>query len=129
MSSRIGSSIIPILTIVLSIVVLWYAFAVYLNMPWERSVAQRAGTNPTIMSMASNTMQQERPVLPAPHQVVEEVINTTIKKDITSKRSLVFHAGITLSSSMLGFLMGTLLGILLAIAIVYSNALSKSLMP
>ena len=129
MSARTGSSIIPILTIVLAIVVLWYGFAGLLNMPWEKSVAQRAGTTPTTMSMLSNTMQQERPVLPAPHQVVEEVINTTIKKNITSKRSLIYHAGITLSSSMLGFLMGTLLGIVLAIAIVYNEALSKSLMP
>jgi len=128
-SARTGSSIIPILTIVLAIVVLWYGFAGLLNMPWEKSVAQRAGTTPTTMSMLSNTMQQERPVLPAPHQVVEEVINTTIKKNITSKRSLIYHAGITLSSSMLGFLMGTLLGIVLAIAIVYNEALSKSLMP
>jgi len=100
-----------------------------MNLAWEKSVAERAGTSPDTMSMVKNTMSQERPVLPAPHQVVEEVINTTFKKKITSKRSLVFHAGITLSSSMLGFVMGTLLGIVLAIAIVYNEALNKSLMP
>ena len=128
-SARFGSSFVPVLTVVLAIIVLWYAGAATLNMPWEKSVAQRAGTTPSTASMLRNTMQQDRPVLPAPHQVVEEIINTTFKKKITSKRSLVFHAGITLSSSMLGFLMGTVLGIVLAVAIVYNEALSKSLLP
>ncbi len=124
-----GAAWLPVATVVVCILLLWYVFAVVLNLPWEKSVATRAGTSPAMMSMVENTMRQERPVLPAPHQVVEEIINTTVKKKITSKRSLVFHAGITLSSSMLGFAMGTLLGILLAIAIVYNRALNKSLMP
>ncbi|WP_163363836.1 ABC transporter permease subunit, partial [Enterobacter cloacae] len=47
----------------------------------------------------------------------------------TSKRSLVYHGGVTLSSTLLGFGLGTLLGILLAIAIVHSRTLDKSLMP
>jgi len=68
-------------------------------------------------------------VLPAPHQVAVEVYETTVEKKMTSKRSLVYHAGITLSSSMLGFVMGTLLGIVLAIAIIYNKALNKSLLP
>jgi len=127
--SRLGASFVPVVTVVLAIIVLWYAGAALLNMPWEKSVAERAGTSPSTMTMLSNAMRQDRPVLPAPHQVVEEIINTTIKKKITSKRSLIFHAGITLSSSMLGFLMGTVLGIVLAVAIVYNEALNKSLLP
>ena len=111
MGVRSESSFVPIISVVFFIIVVWYAAAALLNMPWEKSVAQRAGTSPTVTSMLSNTMRQERPVLPAPHQVVEEIINTTIKKKITSKRSLIFHAGITLSSSMLGFLLGTVLGL------------------
>jgi len=128
-TGRRGSSVVPVTVVVACIIVLWYIFTVVMNLAWEKSVAERAGTSPDTMSMVKNTMSQERPVLPAPHQVVEEVINTTFKKKITSKRSLVFHAGITLSSSMLGFVMGTLLGIVLAIAIVYNEALNKSLMP
>lgn len=123
------SSFFPILTVVIAIVVVWYVFTVVMNLAWEKSVAERAGTSPSFMTMVSNTMGQERPVLPAPHQVVDEIINTTVKKKITSKRSLIYHAQITLSSSMLGFLMGTLLGIVLAVAIVYNEALNKSLMP
>ncbi len=49
-------------------------------------------------------------MLPAPHQVGVELKKTVIDKRVTSKRSLVYHAGITLSSSLLGFALGTLLG-------------------
>lgn len=123
------SSIIPVCVVVLAIVIVWYAAAVLMNLAWEKSVAERAGTPVSLVHMVQNSMKQERPVLPAPHQVVEEVINTTFKKNITSKRSLIYHAQITLSSSMLGFFMGTVLGIVLAVAIVYNDALNKSLMP
>ncbi|MFT4726717.1 MAG: NitT/TauT family transport system permease protein [Granulosicoccus sp.] len=123
------SSIFPVIVVVLAITIVWYASAVLMNLAWEKSVAERAGTSVPMISMIQNTMDQDRPVLPAPHQVVEEVINTTFKKKITSKRSLIYHARITLSSSMLGFLLGTMLGIVLAVAIVYNQALNKSLMP
>lgn len=125
-----GSSVWPVTVIVFLLLALWYVATVGLNMAWEKDVAKRAGReNVGLVELVRGTMQQERPVLPAPHQVLDEIIETTIKKKVTSKRSLVYHAGITLSSSMLGFLMGTLLGIVLAVAIVYNQALNRSLMP
>jgi NitT/TauT family transport system permease protein len=47
----------------------------------------------------------------------------------SSKRSLVYHGWVTLSSTLLGFLMGTVLGIALAVGIVHSRTLDRSLMP
>ncbi|MFK7861963.1 MAG: ABC transporter permease [Granulosicoccus sp.] len=129
LSNRAASSVLPVTVVVIAIFIIWYAATVFLNMAWERSSAERAGTAPSLMTMVENTLRQERPVLPAPHQVITEVYNTTIKKKVSSKRSLVYHARITLSSSMLGFAMGTLLGIVLAVAIVYNDALNKSLLP
>lgn len=129
MTASRGSSLLPVATVLLVILLLWYAGAALLNLPWEQSSAERAGTSPSLGTMLGNTMQQERPVLPAPHQVLREIVDTTFHQQISSPRSLVYHAGITLSSSLLGFFMGTLLGILLAVAIVYNEALSKSLLP
>lgn len=129
MGSRHASAVLPVAVVTLAIVVLWYVGAALLNLAWEKSVAERNGTTVSTVQMLRNTMNQERPVLPAPHQVVREIIDTTFKKKITSKRSLVYHAGITLSSSMLGFAMGTVLGIVLAVVIVYNDALNKSLLP
>lgn len=125
----IRNSVIPVGTVLLAILALWYAFAIILNAPFERDQAARANTTISTGQLIANTMAQERPVLPAPHQVAEEIRKTVFDISPTSKRSLVYHGGVTLSSTLLGFGLGTLLGILLAIAIVHSRTLDKSLMP
>ena len=89
----------------------------------------KQGISWNISKLAIDTMSQERPKLPAPHQIVEELWKTTVEKNITSKRSLVYHSSITLSSTLVGFLLGTLLGIALAVSIVENRAMESSLMP
>ena len=42
------------------------------------------------------------PALPAPHQVAVELWETTVEKKITSKRSLIYHAQVTLSATLAG---------------------------
>ncbi|WP_313528943.1 ABC transporter permease [Shinella sp.] len=121
--------LLPIGTVVLALLALWYVFVVVLNAPFERDTAARAGTTIGFMELLPKTMAQERPVLPAPHQVFAELWDTTVNKAITSKRSLVYHAWITLSATLMGFGMGAVLGILLAIAIVHNRAMDRSLMP
>jgi NitT/TauT family transport system permease protein len=80
----------------------------------------------------------ERPVLPAPHQVIVDLHNSTLGASIIrqtadgwvlSPRNLLFHAWTTLSATLLGFLMGAVLGIALAATIIHSRILQKSLMP
>ncbi|WP_422023668.1 ABC transporter permease [Roseibium sp.] len=126
MSGTLG----PVLVVVLAIFAIWYVAAVALNTPFQQDMYERANQTDVPMSqLVRDTLAQERPVLPAPHQVIVEIWNTTVEKKITSKRSLIYHSGITLSSTLLGFLIGTLLGILLAVGIVHSRVLDKSLMP
>jgi NitT/TauT family transport system permease protein len=125
----IRNSVIPVGTVLIAILALWYVFAVILNAPFERDQAARANTTISTRQLIANTMAQERPVLPAPHQVAAEIRKTVFDISPTSKRSLVYHGWVTLSSTLLGFGLGTLLGILLAIAIVHSRTLDKSLMP
>ena len=48
---------------------------------------------------------------------------------IDSKRSLVYHAGVTVSATLLGFVFGSLLGIVLAVGIVHLPVLDRSLLP
>ncbi|VAW15532.1 Pyrimidine ABC transporter, transmembrane component 1 [hydrothermal vent metagenome] len=120
----------PILVVVGVIIVLWYIFAVMLNSPWQLGVYQRAGvTDWTPTQFVSDTLNQDRPVLPSAQQVIEEIWKTTIEKPVTSRRSLVYHAWITLSATLLGFAIGTTLGIVLAISIVHSRAMDSSMMP
>ncbi|WP_077960022.1 ABC transporter permease [Ensifer adhaerens] len=121
--------LLPVGTIVLLLIAIWYAAVVFLNAPFERDTAARAGTEISFNEIVRNTMAQERPVLPAPHQVIAEIWDTTFNKAITSKRSLVYHAWITLSATLLGFGIGAALGILLAVGIVHNRAMDRSLMP
>ena len=127
--TALSEKILPILTVLAAIVAIWYAGAVLLNAPWERDQAERAGTEISFAEIIPKTMAQERPVLPAPHQVAVEIWETTALKKITSKRSLVYHGWITLSATLLGFAMGVLLGILLAVGIVHSRVMDLSVMP
>ncbi|MEC8245343.1 MAG: ABC transporter permease [Pseudomonadota bacterium] len=109
--------------------IVWYGFTVHLNSPWQIERYEKADIEWKMEDLVRDTMAQERPVLPAPHQIVREIWKTTVEKKITSKRSLIFHGGVTLSSTLLGFAMGTLLGIGLAVSIVENRAMDKSLMP
>jgi len=68
-------------------------------------------------------------VLPAPHQIMEDMNKSLFERKITSKRSLVYHGGVTISSTLVGFVMGGVLGILLAIGIVHVPTLNKSVLP
>jgi len=120
----------PVIVVVLAILAIWYISAVILNTPFQKEMYERASRDDVPVSqLVSDTLAQERPVLPAPHQVAIEIWKTTVEKKVTSKRSLVYHTGITLSSTLLGFLIGTTLGILLAVGIVHSRVLDKSMMP
>ena len=122
--------VVPVLTVVLAIVVIWYAAAVGLNRAWIYDQAARAGVEPaTGMALVVETWNQERPVLPAPHQVVTELVKTTFGMAPTSKRSLVYHGWITLSATLVGFAMGTAMGILLAVGIIHNRAMDMSVMP
>ena len=59
----------PITIIVLVIVALWYGFTVYLNTPWQLSVYERGGIEWSATDLVRDTLEQDRPVLPSPHQV------------------------------------------------------------
>lgn len=119
----------PLITVVLVIFVAWYAGAVWMNSAWQLDRWEKKAVQWSMRDLAVATMSQERPVLPAPHQVLAEMNKTIFGKKITSKRSLVYHSWVTLSSAMLGFLIGTVLGVLLAAGIVHNRTLEKSLMP
>lgn len=122
-------AVVPVAVIVAILIVLWYVAAVALNAGIVRDGFERAGTAYTTEDLVAATLSQDRPLLPAPHQIVVELKKTVLDVDPTSKRSLVYHGWVTLSSTLLGFVMGTILGIVLAVLIVHMRSLDKSLMP
>ncbi len=132
MSSRgraAQGSLVPVAVVVTVIIAIWYAAAVGLNAPWAHDKAKRAGQELGLAALVQDTWSQDKPKLPAPHQVGAEIWKTTVQKKITSKRSLVYHGWITLSATLLGFGFGTVFGILLAVGIVYNRTMDMSVMP
>lgn len=122
-------NLFPVLTVVVSIIAIWYVAAVWMNAQWTRDQAERAGTEVTLSEIIVDTMHQDRPVLPAPHQVVGELWKLTFEKRVTSKQSLIYHSYITLQSTMAGFVLGIVFGVVLAMGIVLSPAMNLTVMP
>lgn len=121
--------LLPVLTVLGLIIVLWYAAAVWLNAAWVQDQAERAGTTVTLAELIPQTMTQDRPVLATPHQIVAELWKGIAGQAVTSKRSLVYHGFVTLQATMYGFILGIVLGVGLAIAIVQSRVMDMSVMP
>lgn len=141
----------PILTVLISILAVWWLAVAPMNMRPALDIAERGGAavvpegsverrdvsvwrlmmdNPEHVAIGYDL---KRPRLPTPSQVGQEIWKTTgamvMKGRTWSKRSLVYHGWITLQSTLWGFLLGTTLGILGAVAIVYSRVVDMSLMP
>ncbi len=121
------SSIIPILTVCAALLVLWYVAAIPMNAVLARPLIDAAGGG--VANTLNISLNLDRPILPAPHQLVRELWNTIFLIAPWKVKSLLFHCWITLSSTLLGFALGVALGIALAISIVHSRLLNKALMP
>ncbi|SHJ24047.1 NitT/TauT family transport system permease protein [Aureimonas altamirensis DSM 21988] len=128
-ASAYRTGVAPILSVLIVFLAIWTLAAIALN--WQTTSDRLAREDPAYgtAALVAATLSSDRPILPAPHQIVAEMANTIFGVRPSSPRSLLFHAGVTLSSTLLGFAMGTLLGIALALGIINSRTLDKSLMP
>jgi NitT/TauT family transport system permease protein len=118
-----------VLTVAAALVAAWYLLAVALNWQVAADARARAGQPADAAATLAATMAQARPLLPAPHQVAEEVWRTTAEVPVTSRRSLLYHAWVTLSAALAGLGIGMLAGALAAAAMVQVRALRRGLMP
>ncbi|MEC9197803.1 MAG: ABC transporter permease [Pseudomonadota bacterium] len=148
----------PILTVVLAIIALWYVACVPMNVQETLTAAERAGVAVSpegareraemgrfaLMAQNSGVLggswSVDRARLPAPHQIVAELWDSTwneevygrrglVKSGSLSNKSLIYHGWITLSATVLGFAIGAGLGVLLAVGIVHSKTMDMSVMP
>jgi len=123
-------SLLPLTTVLLAIFAVWYVAAVLMNASLQRDAFANAGkTDYSAAELAGASLNMERPKLPAPHQIVGELNKLVFETPPTSKRSLVYHALITLEETVIGFAIGAALGIALAVAIVSLKPLERSIMP
>ncbi len=85
-------SVLPITTVVLAVLAIWYAFAVWMNAPLQRDAYANAGrADYSAQDLIVASLNMERPKLPGPHQVAGEMYRLIVATPPTSKRSLVYH--------------------------------------
>jgi len=128
-SERAIDRALPIATVLGIVAILWYGAAILLNGPQIRERLDALGSPWSASDFVSATWSMERPVLPAPHQIAADFYDSVFATAIASKRSLVYHANVTVSATISGFLLGSLLGIALAVGIVHLPVLDRSLLP
>ena len=124
-----GGNAFPILVVVSFILVIWYVAAFFMNLDLQRDNFANANQTYSTTDLVEGTMSQERPRLPAPHQIAQEIDKTVFELPPSSKRSLVYHGAVTLEATLFGFATGSALGMLLAVMIVHAASLERSLMP
>ena len=120
---------LPVTVVLLVTVVAWYLGAIWLNSGLVEQRFEQADKPVTTAEFIATAWSLDRPVLPAPHQVAIEFYDSVFTRDVTSPRSLVYHAYVTGSAAVVGFVFGTLLGIVLAVGIVSWRTLDRSLLP
>lgn len=126
----VGHRLLPVATVSIVIVALWYLGAIWMNADLQRDAFANAGRSDyTTAEFIAGTWSQERPRLPAPHQIAAELDKSLLRTPPTSKRSLAFHAVITLEATLLGFALGSMLGLALSILVVHRPSLDRGMMP
>ena len=121
--------VLPVLTVLAVIAVLWLVGCVALNAPGaiERVLAPKGPYG--FGDLVGATLTMQRPVLPSPHQVAADLWTSLVDWPLDSPRNLLYHVAVTAQSTLVGFVFGTLLGIVLAAAIVHSRTLDRALLP
>ncbi|HMN86278.1 MAG TPA: ABC transporter permease [Bauldia sp.] len=126
----LASRFVAVVVILLVIIGIWYVGSFLLNAPFQRDLDARGDViRETPVDFVVATWSQKKPTLPAPHQVAIDTYNSVVLANPTKPSSLLYHAWITLASTLAGFVSGTLLGMLLAVGIVHVKSLDRSLMP
>ncbi len=126
----VAGRVVPVLSVVLVIIAVWYAAAVAMNADGQRQAFETAGrTDAGWRDFVLGTWSQSHPRLPAPDQIATEIAHSVFAVAPSSKRSLVYHAGVTLEATALGFLLGGFVGFGLSLLVVHVPSLDRGLMP
>ena len=116
-------------SVVLALLLAWYAAAWALNAPGAIERVLDADAGYTWHELLRATMTMERPLMPAPHQVLLDLYESFTEWPIDNPRNLLYHVAVTGQSTLVGFVMGTVLGLLLSVLVVHSRTLDRALMP
>lgn len=121
--------VIPVSVMVLFGILFWYCLAIGLNASGAIARVLPKDGSWNYHDLISATLSMTRPILPAPHQIIQDIWVSLTKWSVTSPRNLLLHTWVTASAALTGFGMGVVLGLILAVCIVHSKTLDKALLP
>ena len=119
----------PVIVVVLALIAIWYVATVFANTSLVRDAFEREEIKFSTLDLIAGTLGAERPLVVAPHQMLAAFADSVFGYPPDSPRSLAYHAWVTLSATLVGFIIGAVFGIVLAVLIVHARTLEKSLMP
>ncbi len=123
-------NVVPVVIVLIALFAVWYVAAALMNASVQRDAFSNAGrTDYTTADLVVASLNMDRPVLPAPHQIVAELYKLVLATPPTSKRGLIYHSTITLEETLIGFFFGASLGIGLAVLVLSMRTLERSMMP
>jgi NitT/TauT family transport system permease protein len=120
---------LPVLVVLAAIGLLWYGLAIWLNAPGAIERVLPEGGSWTWKDLVAATLEMQRPVMPTPAQVAQDLATSLFDNPLDSPRNLLFHVAVTAESTLVGFVMGTVLGLVLSVCIVHSRTLDRALLP
>jgi NitT/TauT family transport system permease protein len=126
MTNGVARSATPVLVVLCAVIGIWYVAAFLLDF---QAAAAAAGDGASAKALIRAAWSLDRPLLPAPHQIAQSVLTGFFAEPVTSPRSLVYHAGVTAGTALLGFSLALVFGVALAVGIVHVRTLDRSLMP
>jgi NitT/TauT family transport system permease protein len=129
LGQRLVQQGLPVLVVLGAIVLLWYGLTVWLNAAGAIERVLPSDSPWTWQDLVAATMDMQRPVMPAPHQVATDLYTSLTGNPLDSPRNLLFHVAVTAQSTLVGFVMGTVLGLVLSVCIVHSRTLDRGLLP
>src|SRR5579871_4994742 len=65
----------PVASLVLALIAIWYVAAVAMNWTLVRDAFEREETAYTVSDVLTSTMDAERPLMPAPNQVINAFVD------------------------------------------------------
>jgi NitT/TauT family transport system permease protein len=125
---KAAGRILPIPTVVLVMLIVWYTAAVWLNAPQAEALMdpdQPAG----FWAIAQACWSMDRPVLPVPDQIVSALVDSIFGYPLSSPRNLLLQTCYTAEAAGVGLLFGLLVGIALAMGVIHLRTLDRSVMP
>ena len=120
---------LPVAVMLLAVLLAWYGSAWWLNAPGAIERVLPPDGAWTWQELLAATMDMQRPLLPAPHQVALDFWSSLVDWPLDSPRNLMYHVAVTAESTLWGFVMGTALGLVLSVCIVHSRTLDRALLP